>query len=203
MCAPKFATQTTIVCPEKFATNVAHVNRVVRQKPTVRRLNYVQQESANVLRDISELRLVAPISMNAPINRVTRVPSAKIRRVRLDAVAQNQLLVIHTRHPDAYCRINVLEAKTAPEIWLVSKANAPIRVRLPSADEMLGAKLAITRHFVIVLVAIWAIRPIRPLDASASNVSPTKIAASINNAIHKRINVKVSVRKEFLDPFIN
>lgn len=202
MCAPKFATQTTIVYPEKFATNVAHVNRVVHQKPIVHRLNCVQQESANVLRDTSELRSVARISMNAPINRVTRVPSAKIRRVRLDAAAQNQLLAIHTRHPDAYCRINVLEAKTAPEIWPVSKANVQIHVLLPSADEMLDAKLAITRRFVIVLVAIWAIRLIKPLDASASNVSPTKIAASINNAIHKRINVKVSVKKQFIDPFI-
>lgn len=131
--------------------------------------------------------------MNVRSDPVTRVPLARILPVRLDAVVPNQLWAIRIQRLDACCQINVVAVKIAPEIWPVSKANAPIRARLLNADEMLDAKQTITRLYAIVLLAIWAIRLTKPLDASASNVSAMKTAASINNAIHKRINAKVSL----------
>lgn len=117
----------------------------------------------------------------------------KIPQGHLNVFVRNKLLAIHTHHPDAYCQINAIEMKIVRRIWPVSKENVPNHVISLNVDAMQSAKPTNIRPFVNVHQEILETQLIKPLDASELNVSVVRIAVKINTAIHRSINVKVSI----------
>lgn len=131
--------------------------------------------------------------MNVPNKFVTKVQFVKTPQGHLNVFVRNKLLAIHTHHPDAYCQINAIEMKIVPRIWPVSKENVPNHVISLNVDPMQSAKPTNIRPFVNVHREILEIQLIKLLDASELNVSAVRIAVKINTAIHRSINVKVSI----------
>lgn len=192
MCALRFATQTIIAYPEKFAMNAVHAKPVASTKLIAHQRKYVNLENVNAAAVSSALHLVARILMSVRTKFATRVQFAIIRQDHTDVFVQSKRLVIHTQRPDAYRQINVRAMKTVLRTWLASKENVPSHAPLLNAVEMQIVWQANTRLSVNVHRIIWEIQQTKLTAASVLNASVAKIVAQINIVIHKSINVKVS-----------
>lgn len=191
--APKFATQTTIVCLAKSVTNGEHVNRAAKRKQTVHQHKFARLVNASAATVSSEHHSDALISTNAQTKCATRAPFARTHPDHSNACAQSELSEILINHPVACCQTNVLAMKTVPETWLASKGNVLNHVQLLNVDatpfvKEMNIKLSASAHKDIL-----GIQLIRRLVASALNVLTTMTAVKTNIATHKSTSVKVSI----------